>query len=56
LCSDTGIVLRGSTLFQWLAVPLWVPTDKNSAPTDSGSFRSSASRTRGPPRARRSVG
>jgi hypothetical protein len=29
-----------STLFQWLAVPLWVPTGKDSAPTDSGAFRS----------------
>ena len=29
-----------STLFQWLAVALWVPTDKNSVPTDSGAFRS----------------
>ena len=25
-----------STLFQWLAVPLWVPTGKDSVPTDSG--------------------
>jgi hypothetical protein len=25
-----------SALFQWLAVPLWFPTDKNSVPTDSG--------------------
>ena len=30
-----------------VAVPLRVPTDKNSVPTDSGAFRSSASR---PPR------
>jgi hypothetical protein len=25
-----------STLFQWLAVPLWVPTNKHSVPTDFG--------------------
>src|SRR5215831_15188470 len=25
-----------STLFQWLVVPLWVPTGKDSVPTDSG--------------------
>ena len=25
-----------STLFQWLAVPLWVPTGKDSVPTDFG--------------------
>jgi hypothetical protein len=31
---------------------MWVPTDNNSVPTDSGAFRASASRTRGPPRAR----
>jgi hypothetical protein len=27
-----------STLFQWLAVALWVPTGQNSVPTDSGVF------------------
>src|SRR5215469_11944109 len=27
---------RKSTLFQWLAIPLWVPTGKDSVPTDSG--------------------
>src|SRR5215469_1874935 len=31
---------RNPTLFQWLAVPLWVPTGKDSVPTDSGAFRS----------------
>src|SRR5215469_6429931 len=31
---------RNPTLFQRLAVPLWVPTGKDSVPTDSRAFRS----------------
>src|SRR5262249_61794717 len=40
--TSTNVCLtrRKSTLFQWLAVPLWVPTGKDSVPTDSGAFRS----------------
>src|SRR5262249_53745067 len=32
----SALTRRKSTLFQWLAVPLWVPTGKDSVPTDSG--------------------
>src|SRR5215472_3442409 len=35
-----ALTRQKSTLFQWLAVPLWVPIGKNSVPTDSGAFRS----------------
>jgi hypothetical protein len=32
----SALTRQKSTLFQWLAVPLWVPTGKDSVPTDSG--------------------
>src|SRR5215470_9539209 len=38
--TNVRLMRQKSTLFQWLAVPLWFPTDKNSVPTDSGAFRS----------------
>src|SRR5215469_14152661 len=31
-----ALMRQKSTLFQWLVVPLWVPTGKDSVPTDSG--------------------
>src|SRR5215469_8200751 len=31
-----ALTRQKSTLFQWLVVPLWVPTGKDSVPTDSG--------------------
>src|SRR5215472_12029416 len=31
----SALTRQKSTLFQWLAVPLWVPTGKDSVPTDS---------------------
>src|SRR5262252_2916986 len=34
--TNVRLTRRKSTLFQWLAVPLWVPTGKDSVPTDSG--------------------
>ena len=36
--TSTNVRLTGrkATLFQWLAIPLWVPTGKDSVPTDSG--------------------
>ena len=45
-----------STLFQWLAVPLWVPTGKDRVPTDSGHSVRVLLDPAAPPRARRSVG
>jgi hypothetical protein len=36
-CSTNGRVTRQKlSLFQWLVVPQWSPTDKDSVPTDSG--------------------
>jgi len=32
----SALTRQKSTLFQWLAVSLWVPTGKDSVPTDSG--------------------
>src|SRR5215813_13552534 len=34
--TNVRLTRRKSTLFQWLAIPLWVPTGKDSVPTDSG--------------------
>jgi hypothetical protein len=34
--TDVRLTRQKSALFQWLAVPLWFPTDKDSLPTDSG--------------------
>src|SRR5215469_17475207 len=36
----SALTRQKSTLFQRLAVPLWVPTGKDIVPTDSGAFRS----------------
>jgi len=33
--TNVRLTRQKSALFQWLAVPLWFPTDKNSVPTDS---------------------
>src|SRR5215831_4884091 len=38
--TNVRLTRRKSALCQWLAVPLWVPTGKDSVPTDSGAFRS----------------
>ena len=38
--TNVRLTRQKSTLFQWLVVPLWVPTGKDSGPTDSGAFRS----------------
>src|SRR5215831_14676971 len=38
--TNVRLTRQKSTLCQWLAVPLWVPTGKDSVPTDSGAFRS----------------
>ena len=32
----SALTRQKSTLFQWLAVPQWVPTGKDSVVTDSG--------------------
>src|SRR5215469_1015959 len=34
--TNVRLTRQRSALFQWLAVPLWFPADKNSVPTDSG--------------------
>jgi hypothetical protein len=34
--TNVRLTEQKSTLFQWLAVPLWIPTYKNSVPTDLG--------------------
>jgi hypothetical protein len=34
--ANVRLTRQKSALFQWLAVPLWFPTDKDSLPTDSG--------------------
>jgi len=46
--ANVRLTRQKSALFQWLAVSLWFPTDKDSVPTDSGAFRSSAFSTRRP--------
>src|SRR5262249_801649 len=38
--TNVRLTRQKSTLFQWLAVPLWFPTGKDSVPTDSGAFHS----------------
>src|SRR5262252_8645383 len=38
--TNVRLTRQKSALFQWLVVPLWVPTGKDSVPTDSGAFRS----------------
>ena len=34
--TNVRLTRQKSALFQWLAVPLWFPPDKDSLPTDSG--------------------
>jgi hypothetical protein len=34
--TNVRLIRQKSTLFQWLAVPLWFPTVKDSVPKDSG--------------------
>ena len=38
--SNARLTRQKSALYQWLAIPLWLLTHKNSVPTDSGAFRS----------------
>src|SRR5262249_52304348 len=38
--TNVRLTRQKSTLFQWLAAPLWFPTGKDSLPTDSGAFHS----------------